>query len=204
MRNGRHGFTLMEIMVVIIVIAVLASVGSSMINTFVDQSKTTATKQKLDSLRKALLAYQADVGRMPHTGDLKCSRYEAAYNGACSGGILSYNNEDANVLLSPDPLPNSLKKKWRGPYMDSDPSEFMYDAWLNPIHYVAKGKLLFLWSYGSGESEPDGEPEEVLKRYQDQDDYIDDVMEDVFDENTSRVFISYSWDSEEHRCWVKN
>lgn len=26
----------------------------------------------------------------------------------------------------------------------------------------------------------------------------------VFDENSSRVFISYSWDSEEHKRWVKN
>ena len=171
----------MEIMVVIIVIAVLASVGSSMLNTLVDQSKTSATKSKLDGLRKALLAYQADVGRMPHTGNsLKCSSYEAAYNLATSD-FLSYNNEEKNVLLSDSPLTPfpKLKKRWKGPYMDSDPDDFMYDAWLNPIHYVAKGKNLYLWSYGSGESVPDGEPEDVLVRMQNQDDYIDDVIVSV-------------------------
>ena len=183
MNNGRHGFTLMEIMVVIIVIAVLASVGSSMINTFVNQSKTTSTKQRIDVLRKALLNYQADVGRMPHAGSsLKCSRYESAYNTA-TNDFLSYNDEDKNVLLSPEPLNAfpTLKRRWKGPYIDSDPSDFMFDAWLNPIHYVAKGKNLYLWSYGSqegetGEYQPDGEPEDVLKRLQDQDDYIDDVI----------------------------
>ena len=192
MIHSKHGFTLMEIMVVIIVIAVLASVGSSMINTFVDQSKTTATKQKLDTLKKALLAYQADVGRMPHSGmnvSLKCSSYEAAYNGACDDGILSYNNEDLNVLLSPNLLPNKLKKRWKGPYMDSDPGDFMYDAWLNPIHYVASKKSLYLWSYGSGDSGtflddstpgPDlSNPEEVLKQLQEQDTYLDDVIVSV-------------------------
>lgn len=181
MISNKHGFTLMEIMVVIIVIAVLASVGSSMINTFVDQSKTTATKQKLDALRKALLAYQADVGRMPHSGmnvSLKCSSYELAYNGACDAGVLSYNNEEENVLLSPLLLPDKLKKRWKGPYIDSDPTDFMYDAWLNPIHYVASKRNLYLWSYGPGESDPDypNQPEEVLKRSQNDDEYIDDVI----------------------------
>jgi type II secretory pathway pseudopilin PulG len=173
----------MEIMVVIIVIAVLASVGSSMINTFVDQSKTTATKQKLDTLKKALLAYQADVGRMPHSGmnvSLKCSSYEAAYNGACDDGILSYNNEELNVLLSPNLLPNKLKKRWKGPYMDSDPTDFMYDAWLNHIHYVASNKNLYLWSYGTEPYEKDdADPEKVFQKLQDQDDYIDDVIVSV-------------------------
>ncbi len=183
MIHSKHGFTLMEIMVVIIVIAVLASVGSSMINTFVDQSKTTATKQKLDTLKKALLAYQADVGRMPHSGmnvSLKCSSYEAAYNGACDDGILSYNNEELNVLLSPNLLPNKLKKRWKGPYMDSDPTDFMYDAWLNHIHYVASNKNLYLWSYGTEPYEKDdADPEKVFQKLQDQDDYIDDVIVSV-------------------------
>ena len=182
MNHSKRGFTLMEIMVVIIVIAVLASVGSSMIGTFVDQSKTTATKQRLDALRKALLAYQADVGRMPHAGtSLKCSKYESAYNTATTE-FLSYNDEDKNVLLSPAPLDAfpALKKRWKGPYIDSDPSDFMFDAWLNPIHYVASKKNLYLWSYGSGESEPDySDPETVLIKYSNKDDYIDDVIVSV-------------------------
>lgn len=180
MSYSKSGFTLMEIMVVIIVIAVLASVGSSMLTTLVDQSKTSATKSKLDALRKALLAYQADVGRMPHTGALSCSKYELAYNEACNKGILSYNNEEENVLLSPTSLPSKLQKRWKGPYMDSDPSDFMFDAWMNPIHYVASKKNLYLWSFGSGDSEADdNDPEKVLQRVQNQDDYIDDVIVSV-------------------------
>ena len=194
MSNSKSGFTLMEIMVVIIVIAVLASVGSSMLTTLVNQSKTSATKAKIDALKKALLAYQADVGRMPHSGpDLKCSKCESAYNTATED-FLSYNDEDKNVLLSPEPLSKfpKLKKRWKGPYMDTEPSDFMFDAWLNPIHYVAKGKNLYLWSYGSGDSgeflsDGDGstpandlaDPGEVLKKLQEQDTYFDDVIVSV-------------------------
>ena len=191
MSNSKSGFTLMEIMVVIIVIAVLASVGSSMLTTLVNLSKTSATKSKLDTLRKALIAYQADVGRMPHSGaSLQCSKYESAYNTATTD-FLSYDNEDKNVLLSPEPLNAfpKLKKRWKGPYMDSDPGDFMYDAWLNPIHYVASKKSLYLWSYGSGDSGtflddstpgPDlSNPEEVLKQLQEQDTYLDDVIVSV-------------------------
>ncbi len=188
MTNSRYGFTLMEIMVVIIVIAVLASVGSSMLTTLVNQSKTSATKSKLDTLKKALIAYQADVGRMPHAGtNMKCSKYESAYNTA-STNFLSYDDEDKNVLLSSAPLSifPTLQKRWKGPYIDSDPTDFMYDAWLNPIHYVANKKSIYLWSYGSGDSGefldestpgPDlSNPEDVLKKLQEQDTYFDDVI----------------------------
>ena len=187
-KNNKKAFTLMEIMVVIIVIAVLASVGSSMLTTLVNQSKTSATKSKLDTLKKALLAYQADVGRMPHTGPkLGCSKYIAAYGNATTD-FLSYDDEEKNVLLSSAPLSifPKLQKRWKGPYMDSDPGDFMYDAWLNPIHYVASKKTLYLWSYGSGDSGefldestpgPDlTDPEEVLKQLQNQDQYLDDVI----------------------------
>ena len=170
----------MEIMVVIIVIAVLASVGGSVVTSFVDQGRTSATKEKLTTLKNALLAYQADVGRLPHTGAAKCSSYGLAYNEAIEQGLLSYNCEEENVLLT-DIKNVGLKSKyykrrWKGPYMDTDPSDFMYDAWDNPIRYVAKGKNIYLWSYGIDGNYDDPDPEKVFKRTQDKDDYIDDII----------------------------
>lgn len=174
LKSNRFGFTLMEIMVVIIVIAVLASVGSSMISTLVDQSKTSATKQRIDSLKKALLAYQADVGRMPYDGAIGCSSYELAYNNA-THSLLCYNEN--NALISSVLLPNKLKKRWKGPYIDTEPEEFMFDAWDNPIQYVASKKNLYLWSYGPPEYEPDNpDPEKVLKALQNKDEYADDIV----------------------------
>ena len=182
--SNRFGFTLMEILVVIIVIAVLASVGGSMITSFVEQSKVSATKQKLGNLKNALLAYQADVGRMPHTGSAKSSGcIEAYFNATSKGEILSYNDDEKNVLLT-DNINVGLKmkqykKRWRGPYIDSSASDFMFDAWDNPIHYVAKGRNLYLWSYGIDGNHDDTDPEKLFKRIQNEDDYVDDIMVSV-------------------------
>lgn len=150
----RSGFTLMEIMVVIIVISVLASVGGPMVNTITEQGKTSATKAKLDNLRKAILAYQGDVGRLPHTGKAKCSSYIDAYN---ADAILNNEDADKNVLITDDVFDFNVKRykrKWNGPYMDSEPYDFMQDSWGNRIQYVAEGKSVYLWSYGS-DQQPD-------------------------------------------------
>ena len=139
----RSGFTLMEIMVVIIVISVLASVGGPMVNTITEQGKTSATKAKIDNLRKAILAYQGDVGRLPHTGKARCSSYIDAYN---ADAILNNEDADKNVLITDDVFDFNVKRykrKWNGPYMDSEPYDFMQDSWGNRIQYVAEGKSVF-------------------------------------------------------------
>ena len=144
----------MEIMVVIIVIAVLASVAGPMIGSITDQGRASATKSKMSSLKSAMLAYQSDVGRLPFAGGNK--RKASAYN---AEKVLSYNDPDKNVLSSNYEITgvdnfgiNNYQKKWKGPYMDSDPSDFMVDAWGNNIVYCAADKNVYLWSYG-----PDGE-----------------------------------------------
>ena len=153
MNKKKSGFTLMEIMVVIIVIAVLASVAGPMIGSITDQGRASATKSKMSSLKSALLAFQSDVGRLPFKGN--CSRKKGAY---CQSVLLSSSCEEQNVLYTnnwPSAAgcqPNNYHRKWKGPYMDSDPSDFMYDSWGNEFKYVAEDKNIYLWSSG-----PDGD-----------------------------------------------
>ena len=159
MKNRKSGFTLMEIMVVIIVIAVLASVAGPMIGSITDQGRASATKSKMSSLKSAMLAYQSDVGRLPFAGNSSFVSKINAYN---AEKVLSYDDESKNVLVqnydggttSAFKI-NNYNRKWKGPYMDSDPSDFMFDAWGNEIHYVAHGHNVYLWSYG-----PDGSPDD--------------------------------------------
>ena len=147
MIKRKSGFTLMEIMVVIIVIAVLASVAGPMIGSITDQGRASATKSKMSSLKSALLAYQGDVGRFPYKG--KAVNYAQNYN---ANDILSSNDETKNVLVTNNNILcggiKNYQKKWKGPYMDSDVSDFMVDSWGQPIQYVAYNKNLYLWSYG--------------------------------------------------------
>ncbi len=143
----------MEIMIVIIVIAVLASVAGPMIGNITDQGRASATKSKMSSLKSALLAYQSDVGRLPYKG--KSSKTASNYD---QTNLLSNSDETKNVLVYNEwPLtcaPNNYARKWKGPYMDSDVSDFMVDSWGNTIKYTAQvgSKNVYLWSAG-----PDGE-----------------------------------------------
>lgn len=144
----------MEIMVVIIVIAVLASVAGPMIGSITDQGRASATKSKISALKSAMLAYQSDVGRLPFAGLPGCAGCKAAYN---SEKVLG--DDIANNVLLNDLLGNisggtlnfgisNYMKKWKGPYMDSDPTDFMYDSWGNRLSYTADGNNIYLWSSG--------------------------------------------------------
>ncbi len=191
MNKRKSGFTLMEIMVVIIVIAVLASVAGPMIGSITDQGRASATKSKLSSIKSALLAYQTDVGRLPHGGNAKkISDY-------CQDTLMSESNEDLNVLYSNSNqgflkinakgVPGNYSRRWKGPYIDSDPSDFMFDAWGNKIIYRAQNKNIYLWSAGpdgsyfkkdggGGESPDDGNVEQAFKCQTNAETGCDDIV----------------------------
>ncbi len=154
----------MEIMVVIIVIAVLASVAGPMIGSITDQGRSSATKSKMSALKSAMLAYQSDVGRLPFSGKPGCVACKDAY---CATSVLD-DTIDKNVLLN-ESFGNitgggtqnfgitNYSKKWKGPYMDSDPTDFMFDSWGNRFRYIAHKNNIYLWSSGANSGfEPDG------------------------------------------------
>ncbi|MBF0499883.1 MAG: prepilin-type N-terminal cleavage/methylation domain-containing protein [Candidatus Riflebacteria bacterium] len=186
-RIDTAGFTLMEVMVVIIVISVLASIVGPMIGSITDQGKATATKAQLQNIKTALVNYSSDLGNFPFVGPPGTSG-DASITPIKYGGHTGIKNltgiaqvinapessveqecfgatELSNVLVSNDVpiisgsdhfcglgLPIAVyKRRWKGPYMDSDPSDFMYDAWDSKIRYRYDNNMLWLQSFG-----PDG------------------------------------------------
>ncbi len=150
----RRGFTLMEIMVVIIVIAVLASVAGPMIGSITDQGKSSATKASINNLKTALVNYNNDLGRFPHTANAYIS---ANVNNADTAALLNQSNQNVLVENSVGGTftnmgINAYAKRWKGPYMDSDASAFMQDAWDLKIKYFHHNKQIWLQSGG-----PDGQ-----------------------------------------------
>lgn len=153
-RQANSGFTLMEIMVVIIVIAVLASVAGPMIGNITDQGKASATRASMQNVKTALVNYNNDLGRFPHIGVTYNSDNINAADGNCLGP-----NVDKNVLVNENvatPFSNmniaAYGKRWKGPYMDADPAEFMTDAWEAKLTFKYHNKQLWLHSKG-----PDGQ-----------------------------------------------
>ncbi len=105
------GFTLIEILVVITVIAILAGLVSPMVFRNVDDAKSTAARAQIESLGLALDSYRMDNDVYPST----------------TQGLVTL-----RVLPTADPIP----LRWRGPYLKKDiPS----DPWGNPYHYTCPG-----------------------------------------------------------------
>lgn len=107
--NKRSGFTLIEIMLVVVIIGLLVTmVGVNLIKPRKQAYITTAMNQ-INSYKMALQSYSLDNGIFPTT------------------------EQGLQALIAP---PNSepVPTKWRGPYLD--PAVIKPDPWNRPYIYV--------------------------------------------------------------------
>jgi general secretion pathway protein G len=107
--TDRRGFTLLELLVVITVLSVLATIVSPMVFQNVGDAKVTAARTQIETLGLALDAYRLDSDYYPST-----QQGLAALVTAPSG----------------EPAP----RRWRGPYLKRGVPE---DPWGHPYLYRA-------------------------------------------------------------------
>jgi len=111
-RQGRRGFTLLEMLVVIAVIAALAAVVAPSIFRNVGDAKVSAAKSQIDLLALALDQYRLDNDHFPTT-------------------------EQGLAALENAPTVGEPARNWRGPYLRKAlPS----DPWGRPYIYIGPGK----------------------------------------------------------------
>jgi prepilin-type N-terminal cleavage/methylation domain-containing protein len=87
--NKFAGFTIVELLIVIVVIGVLASITASAYSGVTQKARFTSYVNDINMLRKAVLLYQADHGYYP-------------YSGASSGYITWSTSSPTIPGLSPD------------------------------------------------------------------------------------------------------
>ncbi|GLK52678.1 type II secretion system major pseudopilin GspG [Maricaulis virginensis] len=104
---ARPGYSLMEILVAVAIIAVLATLVAPRLFGQLDRARVTSAETQIDMLETALDSMRLDIGRYP-------------------------TNEEGLALLStPNP---SVSAMWQGPYLDE---ELPTDPWGNPYRYRA-------------------------------------------------------------------
>lgn len=66
---NKKGFTLVELMVVMAIIAILATAGISSYGSYIKRARDTARFADLKAIETALISYQSVNGRYPSSGD---------------------------------------------------------------------------------------------------------------------------------------
>jgi general secretion pathway protein G len=130
-----QGFTLIEMLVVLGIIALLASLVAPKVIKYLSKAKSDTATAQIKNLQSAIELYFLDIGRYP----------------ASKEGLLS-------LIEPPEATPN-----WNGPYIKS--RDGLLDPWGRPYVYVTPGKGADydLMSYGQdGEPGGEGESKDIL------------------------------------------
>ena len=105
--GARHGFTLLEMLIVLVIMGLLATVVLTRLTGNVEESKVKTTRMQIQMLSSSVEQFYLHVGRYPTE------------------------EEGLGVLL--DPPVDVEDDKWRGPYLEKDfvPT----DAWGREFTY---------------------------------------------------------------------
>ncbi|MDO8653788.1 MAG: type II secretion system major pseudopilin GspG, partial [Undibacterium sp.] len=125
------GFTLLEMLVVMVIIGLLAGLVGPRIFGKVDSSKVQTAQTQIKMLESALNIMRLDVGQVPPP------------------------EQGLQWLLS-SPLDTSLQSLWKGPYIEG---VIPMDPWNNPYQYAIPGpdnKPYAVYSFGA-DGKPGGE-----------------------------------------------
>jgi general secretion pathway protein G len=119
--GGEDGFTLIEILVVITIIAIIMAIVGPRVLNYLAESKVKATRIQIQSFSSALDLFNLDTGRYPTT------------------------TEGLEALVKPDdPIP-----AWNGPYLKG--GYVPKDPWGHPYLYTSPAEhgAYEIMSYGS-------------------------------------------------------
>ena len=104
-RDAARGWTLLELMVVLAIIALIGALVGPALLTQSEEAKAKAADAQVKMLRGSLLTYRLDVGQFPST---------------------------AQGLAALNTAPQEVAEYWRGPYLDD---EVPLDPWRKPYVY---------------------------------------------------------------------
>ena len=119
MRRFKAGFTLIELMIVIVILGLLAALVAPKFLKSGEEAKVTTTQVQMKNIEEALKLYKLHNSVYPTT-------------------------EQGLKALVEKPETEPVPKNWKGPYMDEVPK----DAWGNDFIYISDGKHFTLISPG--------------------------------------------------------
>lgn len=135
LRKNQKGFTLLELLVVLVILGMLAALAGPRVMKYVGGAKSDTAKIQIEELAAALDMYKLEVGQHPNTQD----------------GLQA-------LVQAPAGAAN-----WNGPYLKKN--TVPKDPWGNDYHYVSPGQHgpFDIFSYGADNREGgDGDNKDVV------------------------------------------
>ncbi len=133
-KQAEKGFTLLELLVVLGILALLAGIVAPRVMQQMDKAKTQAARVQIEDLSASLDMYKLDVGKYPTTEQ----------------GIAALVTKPAD------------SKRWNGPYLRK--AKLPQDPWLQAYRYASPGQhgRFDLYSFGSdGKEGGEGEDQDI-------------------------------------------
>jgi general secretion pathway protein G len=133
-RQGEAGFTLVELLVVMVILVLLASLVAPRVIGYLGSSRTKTAKVQIESLSTSLELYKLDTGRYPDERE----------------GLAALVTRPASV------------QNWSGPYLKKD--KVPADPWGRSYHYRYPGQrgTFDIYSLGADNREGgEGEDQDV-------------------------------------------
>ncbi len=124
-KNSQSGFTLIELVIIIVVLGIIASVAIPKFADISDSSKVTATKKEMSALKRSIIGNPDIIAG----GQLIDRGFE--------GDVGFVPSLLADLVVKPDSVAvyNKLTRLgWNGSYMDSSEGLYLKDAW--DVNYV--------------------------------------------------------------------
>ncbi len=139
--NKQNGFTLIELVIIIVVLGIIAAVAVPKMGNMTDGSKISATKSEMMMLKKAIIGNPQAVagGRYVNVGfegDIGHPPVALIELTVKPDSVLAYNK--------------FTRRGWNGPYVDNSGDEYLTDAWGTNYIYDRPNRLLI--SIGGADS----------------------------------------------------
>lgn len=125
-RNKQTGFTIVELLIVIVVIGILAAITIVAYNGIQDRAANARVQNDIANVRRIVETYNAENGSYPSTGGLSTVRTDAN----CTGGSKQADWVPSVTSTLPQSNTNRGLNGGRGCYMySSDGTSYVLSAW---------------------------------------------------------------------------
>jgi prepilin-type N-terminal cleavage/methylation domain-containing protein len=131
--SSDKGFTLIELVIVIVILGIVAGVAIPKFSTLSEQSRVSATKDEMLRLKEAIVGDPRVVGSGEYI------------NRGFEGDVGYVPSRLADLAVKPDSIPaydKITRIGWNGPYIDSAEQNYLKDSWGTSYSYNAATRTI--------------------------------------------------------------